>query len=198
MGKKHPRLTLDEHREVAGILARIRWRIENPNANVPNKFALHRETITRLKRAAKDIDKLRSKLEGLLLEQLPDVAEPLIYSPRQVDPLPWDRISHEMFAVGRVINGAVPAPVIDLYLRCINVSMHRALLRLDEVLNDGSGELLRGFDPYSHEHDCNYYYSSDGNSPCTCGAKERHHLDGVAQQARWDRRKGVVRVQGES
>lgn len=182
MGKKLPRLTLDEHREVANTLARI-WKTFT-DADALDVFWQNLELPNA---AIKDIYKLQSKLSGLLFELHPGVAVSSIYFPWQVDPLPWDRVSHEMFAVGRVINGAVSAPIIDLYLRCER-STYDLLLYVDKVKSSGNGDFLRGFAPYSHEDDCSHYYSSGG---CTCGASERERSDRAAEQVRRDRRKGA-------
>jgi len=112
-------LTLDEHRALGTALSKIRH--ELGGADRLNSFKLNSWTQRLLKRAARRIDRLRSKLDGLLFKQNPTCASPSIYYGHQ-------EVSEELsiealrvcldYAVGEIINGKVPAPVLDLYLRC--------------------------------------------------------------------------------
>jgi hypothetical protein len=70
---------------------------------------------------AMQIDRLRSKLEDLLFKQYPDQASPAIYyggtsAPANSGPLA-DVSAGLRQSVGSVINGRVPARIIDAYLR---------------------------------------------------------------------------------
>ena len=130
------RLTIDEHRAVAAVLYEIR---DCFDAKALNKFKKSSETARRMWRALGQIDRLRSALDSLVSRQHPegkDLTKVYYYggsrSPFTERPdLDADILLERLDDVRKIINGRVPAPILDKYLR-----VDRALWALREAIND--------------------------------------------------------------
>lgn len=127
------KLTLDEHRRLGAELATIWWWLKDKLSRRRdksmqratdrlNELEKGSPTHRRLLRVEKDIDRLRRKLDSLLAEQHPGVDGRSIYygnrpamEGRTLDAL-HVRLSYEVGTL--VLTDRVPAPLIDLYLRC--------------------------------------------------------------------------------
>ena len=131
---KLSRMTLDEHRDAGAALAMIHN--ECAAADRLNQFKKGSRTSRTLLRIEKNIDRLRSRLETVSLTHYGDAAWPSLYfvNPPQREGHAAEVLrTHLRHRVGEIINGKVPVPIVDLYLRC-----DRSLQRLDTHVRSGN------------------------------------------------------------
>jgi hypothetical protein len=116
--KRKPPLLLEEHRMIGIALARINRRLVG--ADTLNEFRRQRPIMRKLMKAAREIDKLRSKLDSLLFDKLAGrgATAAIYYGHQSSNVMPWSAVREELEAVRNIINGRIPARIMDLYLRC--------------------------------------------------------------------------------
>jgi hypothetical protein len=86
-----------------------------------NEFKRSPDILNRLRRASRQLEKLRCKLDTLMAQQHPAEFQPSVYYGVRDKDVYWppdvllDRLETD---VGEVIDGKVPTPLLVLYLRC--------------------------------------------------------------------------------
>ena len=113
------KLAVDEHCAIGPALVILTRSVQS--ADVLNEFKRSRDILKRLRRAGRELEKLRCKLDSLMAAQHPVEFQPLVYYGASNKDVHWplDTLVGRLDSdVGEVINGKVPAALLDLYLRC--------------------------------------------------------------------------------
>ena len=113
------KLTASEHRVIGPVLVILTRSVQS--ADVLNKFKRNGDILKRLRRAARQLEKLRCKLDSLMAEQHPAEFQPSVYYGARDKDVHWplDALEGRLETeVGKVINGKAPAALLDLYLLC--------------------------------------------------------------------------------
>ena len=126
------KLAASEHRTVGPALVILTRSVQS--AGVLNEFKRSPDILRRLRRAARELEKLRCKLDSLMAEQHPAEFHPSVYYGARDKDVYWplgallDRLDSDVL---EVIDGKVPAALLDLYLRC-RLALHGLKIGLED------------------------------------------------------------------